>query len=167
MIDQTLHSFARRSSSGLRWRWGERTLISKISKCIALFAFALLLAGCCAVGVGCEPPAGASVSSHGLASTTLEETEAGDPEPNKHGQAKRQTVPQHLDGAASQQNRRIEPKDSWEEQQAADQADEERLKRVLTICRNCLASEIASRSTATGRSDTSARSSIRATTPNN
>jgi hypothetical protein len=32
-------------------------------------------------------------------------------------------------------------KDSWEQQQDADQADEARLKRKLLICRTCLAGE--------------------------
>ena len=46
-----------------------------------------------------------------------------------------------LDAAAGEANSEFQPKDSWEQQQAADQADEARLKRKLVICRACLAGE--------------------------
>jgi hypothetical protein len=42
-----------------------------------------------------------------------------------------------LGAADAQQNSKSRRGDSWEQQQAADQEDEMRLKRKLMICRNC------------------------------
>jgi hypothetical protein len=44
---------------------------------------------------------------------------------------------------APAQNNKDQPKGQWEQQQAADQDDELRLKRKLMICRTCLAGESA------------------------
>jgi hypothetical protein len=56
--------------------------------------------------------------------------------PKKHAGANRKIVDRRRDAAAAEPNW-LQPKDSWDQQQAADQADEARLKRKLIICRTC------------------------------
>jgi hypothetical protein len=117
-----------------------------ISKCILLLAAALLLANCSAVGIGGAPPPGASLAWGGPGPGPAADSEVFAPQPTKH--ARRQIAPAPLD-AAAETNAKPQPKDSWEQQQAADQADEARLKRKLTICRACVAGE-SGRDQATG-----------------
>jgi hypothetical protein len=57
--------------------------------------------------------------------------------------AKREIIVGPLDAAATVQNNKVQPKDQWEQQQAADQDDEARLKRKLMSCRDCQATESA------------------------
>jgi hypothetical protein len=111
-----------------------------ISKCILLLAAALLLTNCCAVGIGCAPPPGASIAWGGSGASPADDSEMVEPQPTKR--AKRQMAPGPLDAAATVQNK-WEATDNWEQQQAADQADEARLKRKLTICRACVTNESA------------------------
>jgi hypothetical protein len=118
-----------------------------ISKCILFLAAALLLANCCAVGIGCAPPPGASTAWGGHGTGPAADSELFEPQPTKR--VRRQIGPAPLDAAAGS-NAMPQPKDSWEQQQAADQADEARLKRKLTICRACVAEEPA-HDQATGR----------------
>jgi hypothetical protein len=40
-------------------------------------------------------------------------------------------------------NGKVQPKSEWEQQQAAEQADDVRLKRKLIICRDCVIAESA------------------------
>ena len=112
-----------------------------ISKCIALLFAALTLANCCALGNGCAPPPGASIAGDGLGVGMTDDTEPVELQPKKRARATREIILGPLEVAGSQQNRK--PKDSWEQQEAADQADEKRLKRVLTICRTCEAGQTA------------------------
>jgi hypothetical protein len=114
-----------------------------IPKCIVLLFAALTLANCCASGNGCAPPPGASIVGDGLGAAMTDDTEPVDLQPKKRVRATREIVPGSREAAASQQSRKLQPKDSWEQQEAADQADEKRLKRVLTICRTCEASQTA------------------------
>ena len=111
-----------------------------ISKCILFLAVTLLLANCCAVGIGCAPPPGASLAWGGPGARPLDDSEVVEPHHRKHPRATRQIAPGALDTAAGS-NAKPQPKDSWEQQQAADQADEARLKGKLTICRACVAGE--------------------------
>jgi hypothetical protein len=114
-----------------------------ISKCILFLAAAVLLANCCAVGTGCAPPPGASIAWGGPGAGPAADSDVFEPQ-----RAKRQIAPTPLD-ALTGSNAKPQPKDSWEQQQAADQADEARLKRKLTICRACVAGE-SGRDEATG-----------------
>jgi hypothetical protein len=111
-----------------------------ISKCVLFLAAALLLANCCAVGIGCAPPPGASIAWGGPGAGPAADSDVFEPQPTKR--ARRQITPAPLDAAAGP-NAKPQPKDSWEQQQAADQVDEARLKRKLTICRACVAGESA------------------------
>lgn len=111
-----------------------------ISKCMAFLVVALVLASCCASGSGCGAPPGGPVAWDGLGSAPTEDTQPADPRSNKM-RSQREII-----GAAEgQQDGRLQPRDrfkdrsreTWEQQQAADQDDEMRLKRKLMICRDC------------------------------
>ena len=111
-----------------------------ISKCIAFLALALLLANCCALGNGCAPAtpvAGAPIAWDGLGTAPTDDMQASEPQVRKPARTKREIIVGPLDTAAAGQNGKTQPKDSWEEQQAADQDDEAKLKRKLMICQNC------------------------------
>ena len=114
-----------------------------ISKCIAFLVAALMLANCCALGNGCLPAAGSPVAWDGLGAAPTDDTQPLEPRPKKPTPAKREIILDPLDAAAAEPNSKVQPKDRWEQQQAADQADEARLKRKLMICRTCLAGESA------------------------
>jgi hypothetical protein len=117
--------------------------ITMISKCIAFLVAALMLSNCCALGNGCAPESGAPIAWDGLGSAPTSDTQPVEPQPKKHAQAKRELILGPLDAAATEQNKKVQPKDRWEQEQAADQDDEMRLKRKLMICRTCLAGESA------------------------
>ena len=113
-----------------------------ISKSIAFLVAALMLANCCALGNGCVPAAGSPVAWDGLGAAPTDDTQPLELRPKQQALAKREIILSPL-AAAGEPNSKVQPKDSWEQQQAADQADEARLKRKLMICRTCLAGESA------------------------
>ena len=112
-----------------------------ISKSIAFLGAALMLANCCASGSGCAP-AGSPVAWDGLGPAPTEEAQPLELRPKQQARSKRE-IAGPLDVAATEQNHRVRPKDQWEQEQAADQADEAKLKRKLMICRNCQTGESA------------------------
>jgi hypothetical protein len=114
-----------------------------ISKCIAFLVAALVLANCCALGNGCAPQSGAPITWDGFGSAPTDDTQPVEPQPKKHARAKREIIVGPLDAAATVQNNKVQPKDQWEQQQAADQDEEVRLKRKLMICRTSPAGESA------------------------
>jgi hypothetical protein len=120
-----------------------------ISKCIAFLVAGLMLANCCALGIGCAPQSGAPVAWDGLGPAPTDETQPLELQPTKPARAKRAIIVGPVGAAAAEPNSELQPKGSWEKQQAADQDDEARLKRKLVICRACLPSEPA-RDDATG-----------------
>jgi hypothetical protein len=81
------------------------------------------------------------VAWDGLGAAPTEDTQPVELRPKQHARAKREIIVGPLDAAAGGSNGRAQPRDSWEQQQAADQADEMRLKRKLKICSTCLAGE--------------------------
>jgi hypothetical protein len=109
-----------------------------ISKCIAFLAAALLLANCCGLGTGCAPTAQAPLAWDGLGSAPAKDEQPVELRPKKHARTNREIVIGPLQAAETEPNRKLQPKDNWEQQQAADLADEARLKRKLIICRNCV-----------------------------
>src|SRR5271165_5869591 len=117
--------------------------VSMISKCIAFLAVALLLANCCALGNGCAPPAGAPIAWDGLGTAPTDDLQSTGPQPRKPARAKREIIVGPLDAPAAGQGSRTQPRDNWEDQQAADQDDEAKLKRKLMICQNCRTGESA------------------------
>jgi hypothetical protein len=102
-----------------------------------------MLANCCAVGNGCAPESGAPIAWDGLGPAPTDDTRPLEPRPKKPTRAKREIIVGPLDAAAAEPISKVLPKDSWEQQQAADQADKVRLKRKLVICRTCLIGESA------------------------
>jgi hypothetical protein len=120
-----------------------------ISKCIAFLVAGLMLANCCALGISCAPQSGAPIAWDGLGPAPTDDTQPLEPAPTKPARAKREIIVGPVGAAAAEPDRKLQPKGSWEQQQAADQDDEARLKRKLVICRACLPSEPA-RDDATG-----------------
>jgi hypothetical protein len=108
-----------------------------ISKCIAFLVAGLMLAGCCALGNGCAPESGAPIAWDGLGSAPTSDSQPVELQPKKQARTKREIILGPLDAAATEQNRKVQPKDQWEQQQAADQDDEIRLRRKLIICSAC------------------------------
>ncbi len=116
-----------------------------ISKCITFLVAGLMLANCCALGIGCAPQSAAPIAWDGLGPAPTDDSQPLEPRPAKPARAKREIIVGPVGTAAAG----VQPKDSWEQQQAADQDDEARLKRKLVICRPCLPSQSA-RDDATG-----------------
>jgi hypothetical protein len=114
-----------------------------ISKCIAFLVAALMLANCCASGNGCAPAGGNPVAWDGLGPAPTDVTQPLELRPKQHARAKREIILGPLDAAPAEPTSKVQPKDSFQQQQAADQDDEVRLKRKLMICRNCLPGESA------------------------
>src|ERR1700676_1654146 len=114
-----------------------------ILQCIALLVAALMLAGCCGLGNGCAPASGAPVAWDGLGSAPTSDSQPLELQPNKPARTKREILLGPLEAAATEGNRKLQPKDRWEQEEAADQADEIRLKRKLIICSACSAGESA------------------------
>jgi hypothetical protein len=78
------------------------------------------------------PTASVATAPDGLGPSPTEEPQADMPaKPKRTAQRRRDFEPIGDSSAASRY------RDNWEEQQAADRADEERLKRKLIICQNC------------------------------
>ena len=125
-------------------------MVSMISKCIAFLAVALLLANCCALGNGCAPAAGAPIAWDGLGTPPADDPQPTEPQSRKPVRAKREIIIGPLDAAVAGSNSKTKSKDNWEQQQAADQDDEARLKRKLMICKDCRTGESA-RDDATAR----------------
>jgi hypothetical protein len=111
-----------------------------IAKCILFLVAALALANCCSLGTGCEPPPGASIAGArawgGLGAAPGDDTGPVEPKPRKQA-PKRQIILGPLEATANGRSSMPQSQDSWEQQQAADQADEARLKRKLLICSTC------------------------------
>ncbi len=122
-----------------------------ISQCIALLVAALVLAGCCGLGNGCAPASGAPAAWDGLGSVPTGDSQPVELQPNKPARTKREIILGPLETAATEENRKLQPKDRWEQEQATDQADETRLKRKLIICSACSAGESARDNAAGGR----------------
>jgi hypothetical protein len=126
-----------------------------ITKCIAFLVAALVLANCCALGGGCAPlgggPAGpvalgpgggpVALDDDGLGEAPPDEAQSSDPQPKQDARPKRKNMAGSLDAGATRQNRGAQAKDQFELQQAADEADDLRLKRKLMICSDCMPSK--------------------------
>ena len=130
-----------------------------ITKCIAFLVAALVLANCCALGVGCAPLGGGlagpvalgpggpvasgpvALDDDGLGGAPPDEAQASDPQPKQDARPKRKSMVGSLDAGATRPNRGGQAKDQYELQQAADEADDLRLKRKLMICTDCMPSK--------------------------
>jgi len=111
------------------------------SCCLSGNCYAPLAGGAATAGVTGTPGVGvaATAAPDGLGSAPTDEPQADaetPAKPRKSAQRRKDFDPIG-DASASSRYRRG---DSYEEQQAADQADEARLKRKLIICQNCSSS---------------------------
>ncbi|CCD85856.1 conserved exported protein of unknown function [Bradyrhizobium sp. ORS 285] len=133
-----------------------------ILRSAALVAAALTLSNCCMSGTGCSGPL-ASANTPAMAAATPVATPAAmaasqstadwdgrvassevdtdmvmEPDigaaPRKTGKRRGDS---RVDAMSSQSSAGSRGRMSWEEEQAADLADEARLKQKLNICRNC------------------------------
>jgi hypothetical protein len=86
-----------------------------------------------AAAVSAAPTASVATAPDGLGPSPTEESQADVPAKPKRTAQRRRDFDSVGDASAASRYRG----DSWEEQQAADRADEERLKRKLIICQNC------------------------------
>jgi hypothetical protein len=110
-------------------------------KWIAFLATALVLTNCCVSGNGCAPVAGSPAAWDGLGTAPADGTQP--PGPRKPLRAKREIIVGPLDAAPGVRNKDEQPIGQWEQQQAADQDDEARLKRKLVICHGCAVGQTA------------------------
>jgi hypothetical protein len=79
----------------------------------------------------------------GLGPAPGEDTQPVELRPKPRARAQREIIVGPLDATVAERGNKVQPKDQWEQQQAADQDDDARLKRKLMICRSCLAGDSA------------------------
>jgi hypothetical protein len=109
-----------------------------IFKCIVFVFSAFALAGCCVSVGGCYPPVpGAPVAWDGLGAAPAEPAEASEVPPKKNTRPKKEIIIGPIGDVRAGPNSKTRADEGWAEQQAADQADETRLKKQLKICTNC------------------------------
>ncbi len=132
-----------------------------ILRCATLLAASLTLANCCMSSTGCSGPMAAATGPAAVAAvptvitapqaapqttagadldglTSTPETETvTEPDIGTRRKGGKRRGDSRVDVMSSQSSSGYRGGMSWEEEQAADLADEARLKQKLTICRNC------------------------------
>jgi hypothetical protein len=107
-----------------------------VLKCAALLFVAVGLAGCCVSGNGCYAPLpGSPVAWDGLGPAPTDTAQATDFRPRKISRPKKVIVAGPIGDVPAEPKPRA--KDEWEQQEAADRADEAKLAKQLIICRGC------------------------------
>jgi hypothetical protein len=110
-----------------------------ISKCVALLFAVVALAGCCVSGNGCFAPLpGAPVAWDGLGAAPTETAQDTEDRPRKNARPKKEIIIGPIGDVPAEPNPNPQAKEAWAQQEAADRADEAKLKKQLMICRNCL-----------------------------
>jgi len=111
-----------------------------ISKSVVFLFSAIALGGCCISGNGCYAPvAGVPIAWDGLGSPPTDVAEVSEDQPKKKKtRPRREIIVGPLGDVAAAPNSRSQASESWAQQEAADQADEIRLKNKLRICSNCM-----------------------------
>jgi hypothetical protein len=105
-----------------------------MSKLIAFVFAAIALAGCCTSGTGCYTPvAGSPAEWDGLIEPPNDEA------PKKPPRRKKEMAVASQPKADTQVVSRPQTKEEWEQQEAADRANEARLTKKLKICTGCSA----------------------------
>lgn len=137
-----------------------------ILRSATLLAAALTLANCCMSGTGCSgplasagtpaaapamaatpavitaQPTGAAADWDGRVATSDADTEmVTEPDIGTPRKGAKRRGDSRVDVMSAQSSSGYRGRMSWEEEQAADLADEARLKQKLTICRNCSATQ--------------------------
>lgn len=114
-----------------------------IARTALLLAAGLMLGSCCLSG-NCYAPVTGMANGAGVAATALDglgpdpadEPQADAPPPRPRKTAQRRRDADSIEASSASRYRG----DAYEEQLAADKADEARLKRKLIICQNCASS---------------------------
>jgi hypothetical protein len=102
-------------------------------RCTALFILGLSLGGCCLSETGCQVATPATGTDwDGLGASPSESEPAAS---QARVRLKKAIIKGPIEAASG--SPKLQNKDSWEQQQAIDQAEEARLTRKLMICRNC------------------------------
>ena len=125
-----------------------------ILRSILLLAAAATLSNCCLTPSGCSAPVAMTAAPISTAPTPvaaapawdgLGEPSAGDAEaevdvtpPKKHARRKTDAG---IDAMSAQSGSGARANLGWEDQQAADSADDARLRQKLIICKNCAATQ--------------------------
>jgi hypothetical protein len=104
-----------------------------------VFVFgAVALAGCCALGSGCYTPLpGAPIAWDGFGSPPTETAEAPESPPKKNTRPKKEIIVGPIGEVSARANTKPQADEAWEQQEATDRADEQRLTKRLKICTNC------------------------------
>src|ERR1700682_515317 len=112
-----------------------------ISRCIVFLVGAVALAGCCVSGNGCYAPVlgapTAPIAWDGLGSPPTETADVPENRPKKNPRPKKEIIAGPIGAFSAVPNQKSKADEAWAEQEAADQADETKLKRQLKICSNC------------------------------
>ncbi|MGZ5870942.1 MAG: hypothetical protein ACXWKP_02400 [Bradyrhizobium sp.] len=115
-----------------------------ISKFIACIFLAAALTGCCASGIGCYAPlsgsdvaplSGSQVAWDGLGTAPNDTADATELRPRKTSHPKREVAAGPRGDVPGDAYPRS--KSDWEQQEAANQADDVKLAKKLKICRGC------------------------------
>jgi hypothetical protein len=105
-----------------------------MSKLFACVFAAIALAGCCTSGTGCyTPAAGSPAEWDGLNEPPNDEA------PKKPPRRKKEMAVASQPNGDTHVVSRPKTKEEWEQQEAADRADEARLTKKLKICTGCSA----------------------------
>ncbi len=115
-----------------------------ISKSVVFLFSAIALGGCCISGNGCYAPvAGAPIAWDGLGSPPTDVAEVSEDQPKKKKtRPRREIIVGPLGDTAAAPSSKSQASESWAQQEAADQADEIRLKNKLRICSNCMTAPV-------------------------
>jgi hypothetical protein len=81
--------------------------------------------------------AGAPIAWDGLGSPPTETAEVPENRPKKTTRPKREIIGGPIGDVSAGANPKPQADEAWAEQEAADQADETKLKKQLKICTNC------------------------------
>jgi hypothetical protein len=108
-------------------------------KIIALAFVATALAGCCVSGNGCYAPvANVPLAWDGLGTAPTELGQPGENRARKTSRPKREIIVGPIDAVAAEPKPKLEGREAYLAQEAADRADEDRLTKKLVICTNCM-----------------------------
>jgi hypothetical protein len=79
----------------------------------------------------------APIAWDGLGSPPTETADVPENRPKKNTRPKKEIIVGPIGDVSAGANRKSQADEAWAEQEAADQADETKLKRQLKICSNC------------------------------
>jgi hypothetical protein len=109
-------------------------------RCTLLLVAALSLSGCCLSGSACYGPtaAGGAPAWDGLgAAPTDDDPQAAETSPPKKLARTKPNRTVSSNAASASSNPYLSSEDAFEQQQAADRADDARIKQKMIICRDC------------------------------